>query len=97
MACFESVSPRADPQDKKGNSMRVRIGLLLGLGLLCSLSRAAEIIAPERHFGFRPGDDYRLVSWESLRTYFHAVERNLAASRCSRPAAPRRAARIWWR
>jgi hypothetical protein len=53
--------------------MRVSIGLLLGL--LCSMSHAAEVIAPERHFGFRPGDDYRLVSWESVRTYFRAVER----------------------
>src|SRR5206468_1178599 len=57
--------------------MRVRIGLLLGvgLGLLCSLGHAAEVIAPERHFGFRPGDDYRLVSWESVTGYFRAVER----------------------
>src|SRR4051812_5776775 len=54
--------------------MRGRIALWLGLCLLCSMSHASEVIPPERHFGFRPGDDYRLVSWESVRSYFRAVE-----------------------
>jgi hypothetical protein len=48
---------------------------------LCCLSHAAEVIAPERHFGFRPGDDYHLASWESVTAYFRAVERASARVR----------------
>ena len=57
--------------------MRPRLRLSWAI-LLCIASasglRAAEIPGTTSHFGFRPGDDFRLATWPSVVDYFKKVD-----------------------
>jgi hypothetical protein len=57
-------------------SMQKLLGLLIALSIN---SRAATVPTPREHFGFTPGDDYKLADYSQITSYFeklsHASQR----------------------
>ena len=52
-----------------------------GLLLLSASLAAAAVPTPEEHFGFRMGEDRKLVSWDGVVRYFEALDRESARVR----------------
>ncbi len=68
--------------------------VLSGIGVLFfALTVAAEPLSPEAVFGFRPGDDYKLASYEQMERYYRQLAaesdrvemREIGASSLGRP------------
>ena len=51
----------------------LNILLVLIIALDFSLS---QILSPERYFGFRMGEDKKLIGWEEIYSYFNYVDKN---------------------
>lgn len=50
------------------------IMLRVGLFLAVSLAAAGQVPTPKEHFGFTPGDDYKLADWAQISSYFRKLE-----------------------
>jgi hypothetical protein len=54
--------------------MRLRLPIrLLIFSLVLALCALGQIPAPAEHFGFTPGDDYKLASYQEIRAYFERL------------------------
>ncbi|MDZ7636897.1 MAG: M14 metallopeptidase family protein [Bryobacterales bacterium] len=47
---------------------------LFALSALAALSLPAQVTAPEDHFGFAPGADYKLATFEEIHAYFKKLD-----------------------
>lgn len=53
-------------------SRRLRYLLVLCVVLACAAT--AQVTPPKEHFGFTPGDDYKLANYDQIRAYFQKLE-----------------------
>lgn len=53
--------------------MYMRARYLLVLLWVAALCRGAGVPAPAEHFGFRPGDDYKLADYRQISSYFQKL------------------------
>jgi len=58
--------------------MILRIVIIYFLGLLGTINLLAVqadsgIPDPETFFGYKPGEDYRLIGWDDITSYFHLL------------------------
>jgi len=55
----------------------MRTSLLTPSLLLCLFFTSltwGQVTTPKSHFGFTPGDDYKLANYDQIRSYFHKLE-----------------------
>ncbi len=56
--------------------MRAAIALSIAAARLAAARLAAAVPTPESHFGHRMGDDYKLLDWSKVVSYFAALEKS---------------------
>ena len=54
-------------------ALRIFIAVYAAVCLAAPLSRAAAVPTPQEHFGFTPGDDYKLADYRQISSYFQKL------------------------
>ncbi|MBC7349936.1 MAG: peptidase M14 [Candidatus Aminicenantes bacterium] len=70
---LSQVSGRNNPSRFAGNSVLL-ISFCLALVLIAPGLLRAEIIPPEKHLGFQPGQDFKLANWRQITGYFRLLD-----------------------
>uniref|UniRef100_UPI004049E0E3 M14 family metallopeptidase n=1 Tax=Candidatus Saccharicenans sp. TaxID=2819258 RepID=UPI004049E0E3 len=71
-----SLSQSPHPRNLSRLMFNSALSILFGLALLLLSPPllTAEIIPPEKHLGFQPGQDFKLANWSQITAYFRLLD-----------------------